>query len=88
MPSLRRESDGAGDSGAYSVAFGLNEDGTDVIEKGNRPMVGCIIRVGSVTDRSYSGQDYWTTTLITEIIEDTGNYVRFKTSNSIYVWKV
>lgn len=87
MAQLRRLSDGMGDSGAYSVAFGWDEGGNNIIEKGHRPIVDCIIRVGSVTARSYSSQDYWTTTRITEIIEDTGDYVKFKTLNSIYEWR-
>ena len=47
--------------------------------------------VGSVTARSYSSQDYWLTTVVTEIIEERKNeagyleFVRFKTSNSEYI---
>jgi hypothetical protein len=44
--------------------------------------------VGSVTARSYSDQDYWLTTKVTEILEEEEKdgqlYVRFKTGNSIY----
>jgi hypothetical protein len=48
--------------------------------------------VGSVTARSYSNQDWWLTTPITEILEeeerkggeDEGYYCKFKTGNSIY----
>jgi hypothetical protein len=46
-------------------------------------MIGCSLLVGSVTVRSYSKQDYWMTTEILEILEDSGDYVKFKTLNSI-----
>lgn len=53
-----------------------------------RPKVGWAVRVGSIVGRTFSGQDWWQTTIITEILEDTPNMVRFKTGNSEYVWKV
>ncbi len=86
MARLRRISDGAGDSGSASLALGLNDDGTDVVVKGYRPIVGCLMQVGSLTARSFSEKDYWTTTPVTEILEDTEDYVKFKTGNSIYEW--
>jgi hypothetical protein len=86
MPSLRRITDGAGDSGARSEAIQWNEDGSfDMIVDG-RPVVGCSMLVGSGTARSYSQQDYWMTTKVTEILEVTEDYVKFKTGNSIYEW--
>jgi hypothetical protein len=56
-----------------------------------RPQLGASMRVGSISGRSYSAQDWWQTTLITEILEerteeDGTEYVRFKTSNSEYEW--
>jgi hypothetical protein len=48
------------------------------------------VLVGSVTARSYSAQDYWLTTKVTEIVEEKkdaeGYYelIRFKTENSVY----
>lgn len=86
MAHLYRIPDGVGDSGASSLALGLDDDGKLVV-KGYRPIVGCLMQVGSVTARSYSTQDYWTTTPVTEIIEETENYVKFKTRNSIYEWR-
>lgn len=87
MPHLRRERDGAGDSGAYIQLFRLGADGEvetktpsaieDITE-------GWAVRVGSITARSYSYQDYWTTTPITEILESTEDSMRFKTGNSVY----
>jgi hypothetical protein len=88
MPKLIRESDGSGDSGSNSQAIQWKEDGTFDKVVSNRPVIGCSMLVGSVTARSYSTQDYWLTTPVTEILEekivDGELYVRFKTGNSIY----
>lgn len=87
MATLRRMSDGAGDAGARSEAIKWNEDGTFNSVVSNRPTVGCSMLVGSVTARSYREQDYWLTTTVTEILEESEDYVKFKTGNSIYEWK-
>jgi len=87
MATLRRTSDGAGDVGARSEAIKWNEDGTFNSVVSNRPTVGCSMLVGSVTARSYSEQDYWLTTPVTEILEESEDYVKFKTGNSIYEWR-
>ena len=34
-----------------------------------------------------SYQDYWLTTPVEEILEDTENYVKFRTKNTVYEWK-
>lgn len=95
MPySLRRTRDGAGDSGGMSLAIHPNAGpgGEHVYEHNARPSVGTVMRVGSIGGRTYSAQDWWQTTLITEILEerteeDGSEYVRFKTGNSEYEWK-
>jgi hypothetical protein len=85
MYNLRRESDGAGDSGGMSTALWL--DGSEVKFAYNaRPVVGVAMRVGALGARTYNPQDWWQTSLITEILEETENYVRFRTGNSIYEW--
>ena len=86
MYSLRRESDGAGDSGSMSTAIWRGEGGEIHTEYNARPRVGAVIRVGTMLTRSYRVQDWWQTTTITEILEERENYVRFRTSNSIYEW--
>ena len=86
MARLRRISDNAGDVGNCSQAIGFNEDKTEAIVLGDRPMIGCLMKVGSSYARSYSLQDYWLTTPVTEILEETEDYVRFKTKNSEYEW--
>lgn len=98
MPySLVRQRDGAGDSGNMSLAIHLNAGPGDehTYEHGARPQVGVVMRIGSLSARSFSMQDWWQTTPITEILEegvggpddDFIEYVRFKTGNSTYVWK-
>lgn len=84
MAVLKRVYDGAGDSGARIEAIRWNDDGTFKEIAGDKPIVGCSLLVGSVTARSYSDQDYWLTTVVTEILEERDGYIRFKTSNSEY----
>jgi hypothetical protein len=81
--SLRREGDGAGDSGPMSRLF--NKDG-NAPDAGPRPKVGYAIAVGSPYARTYQMQDWWQTTEIQEILEETENEVRFRTRNSVYTW--
>ena len=84
MPTLKRTKDGAGDSGARVEAIAWNDDGTFKEVVDNKPVVGCSLLVGAVTARSYSSQDYWLTTIVTEILEEREGYIRFKTGNSEY----
>lgn len=87
MARLRRVRDGAGDSGMCFESIEWNDDGTfKKIKSRKKPIVGCSVRVGSVTARSYSTQDYWLTTPVTEILEKKPKegYYKFKTGNSEY----
>ena len=94
---MYRKHDGRGDSGSMSMALvpTYDENGkvADVQYIDNaRPQVGYVMRVGSSYARSYSAQDWWQTTAISKILEDTiyedgSEYVRFKTGNSIYEWR-
>jgi hypothetical protein len=93
--SLRRQRDGAGDSGPMSSAIFYNEYGQPERIENARPFVGAVMIVGTYMARSYSAQDYWQTTPVTEIIrewvETRGNdeckCVHFKTGNSEYIWE-
>ena len=95
MPySLVRERDGAGDSGQMSLAITPNAAPGDehLYEHAARPKIGAAMRVGSLYARSFSAQDWWQTTVITEILEegedeDGVEFARFKTGNSTYMWK-
>ncbi len=94
---MYRERDGRGDSGSMSMAlipaYDENDKVVDVEYVHNaRPQVGYVMRVGSGIARSYSAQDWWQTTVISEILEDKINedgseYVKFRTGNSIYEWR-
>lgn len=72
------------DGGARVEAIKYDSDGISEGVVGNKPIVGCSLLVGSVTARSYSSQDYWLTTEIAEILEETENYCIFETKNSKY----
>ncbi len=85
---LRRTRDGAGDSGPMADIGRYNRDtGKNEWERGEKPRVGWCVRVGSPYGRTFVAQDYWTTTPVTEILEERDDgYVRFKTGNSEYEW--
>lgn len=94
--SLWRKSDNSGDSGQMSRIMRLNEDNELLTEENAEPRVGWSIRVGSHFGRTFSGQDWWQTTYITEIvseeIKETGwgdkyKEIVFKTGNSEYIWR-
>ena len=78
------------EQGARVEAIAWNEDRTYKEVVDSIPVVGCSLLVGSVTARSYSAQDYWLTTVVTEILEERRDedgmmeFVRFKTENSVY----
>ena len=87
MAHLRRVSDGKGDSGSAVFAISLNkETGKLEYNQTDRPIVGALLQVGSVTARSYSDQDWWRTTFVEEILEEDleKGYWKFKTENSEY----
>jgi hypothetical protein len=79
------------EQGARVDAISWNEDKTFKEVVDHKPVVGCSLLVGSVTARSYSAQDYWLTTVVTEILEEEKDdkgylkFVRFKTKNSEYI---
>lgn len=81
--SLRRVRDGAGDCGPMSLSINPN---TGTVE-GNHPIIGNIMRVGSIYSRTFSMQDWWQTTPVTEIIDETETRVHFRTNNSEYIWR-
>jgi hypothetical protein len=72
------------DGGAMCDAIRWNEDDTFKEVAGHKPIVGCSLMVGSIRARSYADQDYWLTTTVTKILEETEDYVIFETENSIY----
>lgn len=81
---LSRVGDRAGDSGSMLVSI---DPKTTKPSKNGEIVVGSVVRCGSVIARSYTWQDYWTTTPVTEILEvsEDKKTVKFKTRNSVYV---
>jgi hypothetical protein len=81
------------EQGARVEAIAWNENRTFKEVVDSKPVVGCSLLVGSVTARSYSAQDYWLTTVVTEILEEKRDkdghleFVKFKTKNSEYLLK-
>jgi hypothetical protein len=72
------------EAGARVEAIEWTEEGKFKGVKDNKPVVGCSLLVGSVSARSYSNQDYWLTTVVTEIVQERDDYIEFKTENSKY----
>jgi hypothetical protein len=85
MATIKRVPDGAGDTGIVSQAIRLVDNNTIEVVS-NRPTIGCRHLVGSRNARTYSNQDYWVTSTVTEIIEERDDYVKFNTNNSVYEW--
>jgi len=78
--------DPKGDSGNMSMAL-WREDHMPKHEENARPRVGVAMRVGSYIARPFMDEDWWQTSLITDILEDTPDRVLFKTiSGSEYEW--
>lgn len=87
MATLRRTRDGAGDSGPMFAIFRSNpKTGKYEYKNNTPPQVGWSVQCGSIYARSFSAQDYWMTTPVTEILEETDKGGRFKTGNSEYIW--
>ena len=81
--SLYRLSDGKGASGTSSVAIGLNESNEKIQEANAKPRAGVLMQVGTIEDASV-----WETTLITKVLDNRKDYVRFVTkSGSTYEWE-
>ncbi len=88
MAKLKRIGDGAGDQGSTSQAILWDNEGKLKTIVSHKPTVGCSMLVGSPNARTYLSQDYWLTTIVTEILEESSDetYVKFKTGNSTYEW--
>ena len=80
-----------GDSGGMSMAFWLDDERQLQYEHDAKPRVGVAMRVGSISARSFTAQDWWQTTIVEEILEEFGSdgrlNVKFRTKNSFYHWK-
>lgn len=88
--SLFREDGRVGDSGPMCQI--LDSESYTPIPDVTYPRVGCGVRVGSYTGRTYARQDWWQTSPVLEILEesvdDQGHRtVKFKTRSSVYIWE-
>jgi hypothetical protein len=88
--SLVREDGSAGDSGPMCQI--LDSESYQPIPGETYPRVGCGVRVGSYYARSYTMQDWWQTSPVTEILEEYTDKnglrsMKFKTKNSVYFWE-
>lgn len=81
---LRREGDGAGDSGLMLLS--INPKTAEEIP--NAVVVGACCRVGSPFGRTYEAYDFWTTTPVTELWQIGIDVYGFKTQNSEYVLEI
>lgn len=82
----REDNENVGDSGGMSILL-WEESGEVKFENDARPRVGTAILVGSLYARTMQYQDWWQTSYITEILEESENRVKFKTQNSVYIWE-
>ena len=88
--SLWKEDGTVGDAGMMCEI--LDSESYKPIPGERYPKVGCGVRVGSHYGRTYSAQDWWQTSPILEILEETVDdegyrFVKFRTKNSVYCWR-
>jgi hypothetical protein len=83
MARLVRDRDGEGHYGCCVDAYEV-VDGKLGNIVGHEPIVGCCLKVGTITAGMFSARDWWMTTQITEIISEDDEKVIFKTANSTY----
>jgi len=82
-----------GDSGPLSAAHKVAKNGKEFegVTYNAEPQIGCCMQVGTPFSRTFSNQDWWMTTPVTEIVyrevnDDDIVTVVFKTKNSTYKW--
>jgi len=88
--SLWKTDGTVGDAGMMSQI--LDGESYQPIPGETYPKVGCGVRVGSHYGRTYQAQDWWQTSPIVEILEETVDdegyrFVKFRTKNSVYCWR-
>ena len=87
MATLIRDRDREGYSGCLVQALDFDNKTPGGKVVGDKPMVGCCLKVGTMTAGTFTDRDWWMTTPITEIISETEDEVKFKTRNSTYTLK-
>ena len=84
MAKLIRDRDGEGYSGSMVQALEFDGETPGGKVVGHEPMVGCCLKVGTMTAGMFSSRDWWMTSPITEITSETDTEIKFKTGNSTY----
>jgi len=85
MSRLYRDGDGEGHYGSRVETI---NPVTQEVKPTDKPVVGEMFKVGTMTAGMFSTRDWWRTNVVTKILEDTGDKVRFRTeSGSIYTYE-
>lgn len=84
MYSLYKVNSNIGATGAISMSL-WREDGYIRTEYDARPKLGKALRIGDI---NLYQDDWWQATTVTEILEESENYVKFRTGREIYEWKI
>lgn len=68
------------------VAWSSDNEMTIETDKNGVIEVGKSVRCGSIVSRRFGDEDWWQTSLVTEILEvnEANTYCKFKTMNSVY----
>jgi hypothetical protein len=82
MSILRRDRDGEGYCGSRVEA--IDPITREVVD--NKPVVGKILLVGTMTAGTFTSRDYWKTTPIVEILSEDHSTIKFRTQNSTYTF--
>ena len=84
MASLIRERDGEGYSGSR-VDLVIPNERIESFDGDSSKLIGNMLLVGTMTAGTYSTRDWWRTNVITEIVSETKDEIKFKTeSGSTY----
>jgi hypothetical protein len=93
MATLTRESDGEGHYGSrVEVVSGdtslPDEERITWFDGNSESLIGNMLLVGTATAGTYSTRDWWRTNIITEIISENEDEIRFNTaSGSTYTFR-
>ena len=88
MATLYRDSDGEGHYGARIEIVNPKTKKIEYFNGESSTLIGNMLLVGSATAGMFSSRDWWRTNVITEIISETPDEIRFNTlSGSTYTFK-
>jgi len=88
MAQLIRDRDGEGYSGSRVEVINPDTQEIEFFNGNSDTLVGNMLLVGTMTAGMFSNRDWWRTNVITEIISETEDEIRFNTqSGSTYTLK-